>query len=698
MKSRFPGWLLAIGCCLLAVLSQAQAQDIFSSSNQDSAFSTSVDNEFLPVDRAFHAYAWHDDERVYVGMRSKPGYYLYRHRFGLESRQPGIAFGALQIPPGEFKQDPYLGDVHVFHDQVEISAPLPDGADFDPKTSIPVTLSFQGCAVAGLCYPPEHWALTARAGPPPAAYTDASDDAEASPIVSSVPGVEDNRDPFSASDADKPLSNAVATDDTSLAPASKPMPPVAEAAPPFAADADRRFHSRLGEGIGLGTLGLFLLAGLGLTFTPCVLPMLPILTSIIVGQNARHGRALVLSASYVAGMAVTFTLLGTLMGVFGASLNLQARLQSGWVLVPFALLFVLFAMAMFGAFDLRLPGGLSQRVNAWQDRLRRSGPSGLAVAGALSVLVVSPCVSAPLAGALVFISSTGDMLGGALALLSLGLGMGIPLIVVGTFGGQWLPRTGAWMNGVKAVFGVMLLGVAIWLIERLLPAPAALLLWGALTLGCALALGPLRSVSAPDTAFRSSSAPDAALRSTSAPAALERKPRGWQLLRQTGGWVLLVWGAAMIWGAAQGSSNPLRPLARPSAGVTSEASGLTFQTVTRLDQLEAALASARAAGRPAMVDVSADWCISCKIMERTVFPEPAVAERLTDFTLIRADVTQDAATSRELLEHFGLFGPPGLLFFNDGKELKRARIQGEVDSQALIEHLEKVQRLIRGSS
>jgi thiol:disulfide interchange protein DsbD len=670
-----------LGYCLLAAIASAQAQDSPAPSNQ-AAFAARGGNEFLPVDQAFHAYAWHDDERVYVGIRNQPGYYLYRHRFGLESRQPGITLGPLRTPPGQFKQDQYLGDVHVFYDQVEISAPLAGSDDFVPGAPIPITLSFQGCADAGLCYPPEHWTLTAKAGPPPAAYRDASSDAKASPILSPASGPEATRDPFSASPGDEPLSNSAAVPEASISetsileasipetsrPTVAPSPDSAsESSALPIATADGQFQSLLREGLGASTLGLFFLAGLGLTFTPCVLPMLPILTSIIVGQSARRGRALLLSTSYVIGMVSTFTLLGTLMGVFGASLNLQARLQSGWILIPFALLFVLFAIAMFGAFDLRLPNGISQRVDTWQGRLQRSGPLGLAAAGALSVLVVSPCVSAPLAGALVFISSTGDALGGALALLALGAGMGVPLILVGTFGGQWLPRTGAWMKGIKALFGVMLLGVAIWLVERLLPAPAVLLLWGALTLGCALALG-----------------------------ALDRQiGGGWSRVRQAAGWVLLVWGVAMIWGAAQGSGDPLRPLSGSNAETSSETSKPTFRTINRLDQLESALASARASGRPVMVDVSADWCISCKVMEQTVFPAPAVAERLADFTLIRADVTQDTAASRALLEHYQLFGPPALLFFADGTELRQARIQGEVDAEALTRHLDAVKRLAR---
>ncbi|MGM8931353.1 protein-disulfide reductase DsbD [Salinicola halophyticus] len=699
MKSRLYSLILTLGCCLMAALGPAQAEDVFSAAG-DSPFRSENAAEFLPVDEAFHAYAWHDSKRVYIGIRNQPGYYLYRQRLALESDQPEITLGPLEAPSGQFKHDQYLGDVHVFYDQVEISAPLTGQEQRNPNQPISITLSFQGCADAGLCYPPEHWRLTARPGPAPAAYRDASSEAMASPIGTSE--ADTANDPFSTRETSQALSNpAVEAFETmpSASMTSASMTLAGDVEPLSSASADGQFQSLLRAGIDPSTLGLFFLAGLGLTFTPCVLPMLPILTSIIVGQNARRRRALTLSLSYVTGMAVTFMLLGTLMGLFGASLNLQARLQSAWVLAPLALLFALFAAAMFGLFDLRLPNGLNQRVDAWQARLQRSGPLGLASAGALSVLVVSPCVSAPLAGALVFISTTSDALGGAMALLALGLGMGAPLVVAGTFGTQWLPRAGGWMTGIKALFGVMLLGVAIWLVERIVPGPVALLLWGVLTLGCALALGPLRArpttrfFSAPDAALGSSSAPDAAPRSFSAPdAAPVGRFRGGSLIRQTAGWVLLVWGVAMVWGAAQGGSDPLRPL--PAAVSTSSPDAAPrFETVSNLDQLEAALAAADRAGRPAMVDVSADWCISCKVMERDVFPRPAVAQRLAGFTLIRADVTRDAPASRRLLEHYDLFGPPGLLFFAHGKELPRARVQGEVDARALIQHLDAVAQL-----
>ncbi|MCE3027476.1 protein-disulfide reductase DsbD [Salinicola sp. DM10] len=686
--------LLIITLCLLTSL--AQAQSPFSSPRDTSPFASAETAEFLPVTEAFHAYAWHDAERVYVGLRARPGHYLYRQRFALADAN-GEALTPLTIPPGTFKQDPYLGPVHIFRDTVVLSAPLPRSADRASDTPLALTLSFQGCADAGLCYPPEHWRLTARAGGAPAAFTDASDDAQASPLAANGDRDADPRALFAApSRADSsPLSDSLPQADplpqanarpqadpfsdqtpgSDIAPSGQPTnhtasnQPAAEpggsakdigdGALPLSADA--RFQTLLGQGLGLGTLALFFLAGVGLTFTPCVLPMLPILTAIIVGQNASRRRALGLSLSYVAGMAATFTLLGTLMGLFGASLNLQARLQSAWVLVPLALLFAAFAAALFGAFELRLPSRLRQGADAWQQRLQRSGPLGLAAAGALSVLVVSPCVSAPLAGALVFISTTGDVLGGALALLALGLGMGLPLVVAGTFGARLLPRAGAWMNGVKALFGVLLLSLAIWLLARLLPGPVTLLLWALLALACALALGALDL----------------------------RTPPGWPRLRQAAGWLLLVWGVALAWGAAQGGGDPLRPLASGAGSPTPGSSAAAqFTTVTNNAQLQAALDAAQRDGRPVMLDVSADWCIACQVMEHQVFPAPAVAERLAGFTLIRADVSADSAASRALLSHYGLFGPPALLFFDGGGERRAARIQGEIDAVALAAHLD----------
>ncbi|SDM72527.1 thiol:disulfide interchange protein DsbD [Franzmannia pantelleriensis] len=606
MNSRFTlrtvlAWFMLM---LLPALAQAQWFSSGGSSSRD----------FLPVHEAFEASAWLDEDSLYVGMQSADDYYLYRHRFEIESLDDDVSLGEPVIPPGEAHSDEFFGDVYVFYQPVVVEIPLENGR----PESLSLALTFQGCADAGLCYPPERITLEAMPGSPPAVFA-----------------------------------NAQASGDGSAGTATTA---------PNLQSADGRFSALLADASPLLMVGLFFLAGLGLTFTPCVLPMVPILSSIIVGQNPSRGRAFVLSASYVAGMAATYATVGVLMGLFGAGLNLQAQLQSAPVLIGFSALFVAFALAMLGAFNLRLSPRLAGRVDAWQARAQRSGPPGLALAGALSVLVVSPCVSAPLAGALVFISTTGDALLGGAALLALALGMGIPLLLVGTFGTTLMPRTGAWMNGVKIAFGVLLLWVAIWLIERLLPPAVALLLWSALAIGTALALGALRL--------------DA--------------PRGWPQLRQGAGLMLLIWGIALVIGAARGAQDPLRPLATPP-GVMAERSGTELPTpvsVSRLDDFQAALADASREGRPVFVDVTADWCISCKQMERSVYP--SAANQLAGFQRIQIDVTDTTAESRELLDHFGLFGPPSLLFFDGEQEIRDARILGEVGRRDFAQHLDQL--------
>jgi len=576
--------------------------------------------DFLPVEEAFSPQAWIDGDRLMVGIEAADGYYLYRHRLSISTDSSEVTLGEPVLPAGTFKKDEFLGEVYVFHDRVTFPVPIKDPGDAD---SIDVTLHYQGCAEAGLCYPPQQVELTALPGSAPAAFAP----------------------PSSSPQEDTTESAETAPEASSLT------------------SEDGQFSNLLQDASPALVLGLFFLAGLGLTFTPCVLPMMPILASIIVGQRPSRLRAFALSGSYVTGMALTYAGVGVLMGLFGAGLNLQARLQSPAVLIPFAALFVVFALAMFSVFQLRLPARLTQRLDAWQDRAQQSGPLGLALAGALSVLVVSPCVSAPLAGALVFISSTGDAAMGGLGLLALALGMGVPLLIVGTFGATLLPRSGAWMQHVKSAFGVLLLGVAIWLVERLLPGPLTLLLWGALAIGSALALGALRF----------------------------DHPKGLARLGQAGGLMLLAWGLTLVVGAAGGAEDPLRPLAwqtnTAATNASQPAASPRFTTVTGLAGLNAELDRAARSGQPAFVDVSADWCISCKIMEHDVFPDPQVAARLDDFYRIRVDVTESNAESRALLERFELFGPPSLLFFNAGKEIRDARIQGEVEAAPFADHL-----------
>ncbi|WP_422101934.1 protein-disulfide reductase DsbD [Vreelandella sp.] len=616
---------LLLVLCWLPLLAHGQW---FSSSNQ---------NDFLPVMEAFQPTAWHDGDTLSIGVDIADDYYLYRHQLAVRSQQDSVGLEAPNIPDGTFTNDEFMGDVYIFRDQLVFEVPL--SAPYSGPISIELT--FQGCADAGLCYPPERVTLEAAQTSPPSAFANGLSEFEQSAANTANP-------------SPTPASSSEATQAAFAAPESE----------------DSRFRALITETSVPLALGLFFLAGIGLTFTPCVLPMIPILSSIVVGQNPTKPRAFILSASYVMGMALTYALVGVLMGLFGAGLNLQAHLQSAPVLITFALLFSLFALAMFGAFDLRMSPRIASKVDAWQARAQRSGPLGLAVAGALSVLVVSPCVTAPLAGALVFISSTGDAAMGGAVLFALGLGMGLPLLLVGTFGATLLPRSGGWMNGVKVAFGLLLLGVAIWMIERLTPPSISLLLWAALAIGSALALGALNT--SPSS--------------------------GWAKARQTAGLMLLAWGVALVLGAAQGGSNPLRPLSSTSSNASHATPAPIFQEVSSLSELQTALDQASQGGKPVFAHFTAEWCISCKVMEREVYPTPDVATALNDFQLIAVDVTETNAQSRELLDHYNLFGPPSLLLFDQGIEVREARIQGEVTAQGLTQHLDAFKRWQLGNA
>ncbi len=428
-------------------------------------------------------------------------------------------------------------------------------------------------------------------------------------------------------------------------------------------------------------IALFFLAGLGLTFTPCVLPMLPILTGVVLRGQIGGTRGFALSSVYVVSMALCFALLGALMGMFGAELNIQARLQSPWVLVPFAAFFALFALAMFGLFEMRLPQFISGPLNTLSSKTSGGSLLGAALLGVFSSLLVSPCVSAPLAAALLYISASGDAVGGGLKLLALGLGMGAPLVLFATGGGSILPKSGAWMVAVRNGFGVLLLAVALWLLDRVLPEQITLMLWGALAAGVAIQLGTLEF----------------------------SKKSTMQKMAQLLGLALLIYALSAWVGALQGQTNPLQPLGQPnstSAGVfnnsvsslnsSTPASGPAWQTITAVTALQAQLEQAKQAGQPAVVDWYADWCISCKIIERNVLEHPQVRELFAqgNYQLLRLDITENTAEHRALLNQFKLFGPPVIQFFaEDGSELEQLRVVGEVDAVEFIERLQQAAAL-----
>lgn len=423
------------------------------------------------------------------------------------------------------------------------------------------------------------------------------------------------------------------------------------------------------EGWSWNSLLLFFLAGVGLTFTPCVLPMLPILSGVVLRGQVGGLRGLALSLAYVLPMAACFALLGALMGLFGASLNLQARLQSAWVLVPFSLFFVVFALAMFGLFELKLPRALNDRLDRVAGKTKGGSLLGAAVLGVVSSLLVSPCVSAPLAGALLYISASGDALGGALKLFALGLGMGAPLLLVATGGAAWLPKSGPWLVTVKNAIGVLLLGLAIGLLSRVLPGQVTLLLVGLLAAGVALFLGALEFI--------------------------VKTPR--QRLAQLLGLLLLVYALACWYGALSGQSDPLRPLPTTSTGGTAVAtSSDTWQTIDSPAELDRVLAEAKAAGQPLVLDWYADWCISCKVIEHEVLNAPNVLPLLKEYRLVRFDITRSIAEQRALLDRYQLFGPPALLFFAaNGNENTAARVVGETNAGEFAEHLQRIRADLR---
>ncbi|KDD67078.1 thiol:disulfide interchange protein [Pseudomonas mandelii PD30] len=411
-------------------------------------------------------------------------------------------------------------------------------------------------------------------------------------------------------------------------------------------------------------LALFFLAGLGLTFTPCVLPMLPILSGVVLRGQVGGLRGFNLSLAYVLPMAICFALLGALMGMFGAQLNLQARLQSAWVLVPFAMFFALFALAMFGVFELKLPHAISSRLDRIAGRTEGGSLWGAAVLGVVSSLLVSPCVSAPLAGALLYISASGDALGGGLKLFMLGLGMGAPLLLVATGGAAWLPKSGPWLIYVKNAIGVLLLGLAIGLLSRVLPGQITLLLIGLLAGGVGLFMGALEFVYKPP-----------------------RKRLG-QLL----GMFLLFYALACWYGAFSGQTDPLNPIGQPRTVTGNEQpqNTSTWQTISTPADLDRVLAEAKSSGTPLLLDWYADWCISCKVIEHEVLNDAKVVERLKGYRLIRFDITASNAEQRALLDRYKLFGPPALMFFGkDGVEHADVRVIGEINATDFAERVAK---------
>jgi thiol:disulfide interchange protein DsbD len=533
-------------------------------------------DQFLEPDAAFKFSArMADPQTVAVSFDIADGYYMYRERFKFSA--DGATLGAPLIPPGKVKFDEtFQKDVETYRKSVTITIPVQGSGPFTLK------VSSQGCADAGLCYAPQ----------------DAS---------------------------------------MQLAVAGGAAPPAtAASAPPSDMGG---IASVLKGGQLLVIVPAFILLGLGLAFTPCVLPMVPILSSIIVGEGAgaRRSRGFVLSVAYSLGMAIVYTALGVAAGLVGEGLS--AALQNPWVLGAFGLLIVAMALSMFGFYDLQLPGALQTRLAGASGRQSSGKLAGVFAMGAISALIVGPCVAAPLAGALVYISQTRDVVIGGAALFAMAAGMSIPLLLVGLSAGSLLPRAGMWMDAVKKFFGVLMLAMALWLVSPVLPPLLQMLGWSALLLGYAAWL--LR----------------APRRSASTALAL----------------LFAVLGLAQLAGAATGGRDPLAPLA--TLGIGMPAHGLAFTRVRNVAELDAALA--KLGGKTAMLDFYADWCVSCKEMEKLTFVDPKVQAQLANTVLLQVDVTANNADDKAMLKRFGLFGPPGIILFNAaGQEIPDSRVIG----------------------
>ena len=590
------------------------------------------------------------------------GYYLYRDKFRFRAADgSGAALGEAGLPKGELKDDEYFGPMEVYYGSVAALVPVARAA----AGELAVDITYQGCADAGLCYPPITRTVSLLL---PAALADdspgpGSGASSLSGSAGGAGGADGSQSQFRAGGStggDTAIASVLPGPGTAgvtpIVPAL-PGPGAAGAAAIELPEQDRVATALMSGNRWLVILSLFG-AGLLLTFTPCVLPMVPILTSIVLGQGAGRGgdggmstrRAFMLSLVYVLAMALTYTVAGVLAGLLGA--NLAAAFQDPWIVSAFALVFVLLSLSMFGFYDLQVPASWQAGLAAASHRQRGGTYAGVAVMGSLSALIVGPCIAAPLAGVLIYIGRTGDPVLGGVALFALGMGMGVPLLVAGVSAGKLLPKAGAWMNAVKAVFGVMLLAVAIYLLERVVPESVALLLWATLFIVCAIYMGALDSL-APDSG-------------------------GWRRLWKGAGLVTLVYGVLVMVGVAGGGGDLFRPLAGivPVAG---EGAGheLEFRPVKGVDGLNAELGPAAARGQVVMVDYYADWCVSCKEMERFTFSDPAVQAALSDVLLLQTDVTANDAADRALLAQYGLFGPPAILFFGpDGRERRELRVVG----------------------
>jgi len=575
-------------------------------------------SEFPPPEEVFFPDVFPvDGNTVEVGIRIEPGFYIYKHRITAKSLSPDAQAGQLELPKGKLKYDEFFGESEVYYDEVigrlAIARATPDAMDLE------LEVGYQGCADGGLCYLPQTEVITVSL---PAAK-----------VVSDL---------------------AVAAAPSGGAPAA----PVSEQA--------RLAQIITGSSLWVAA-GVFFLAGLGLAFTPCVLPMVPILSGIIAGEgdDVSPMRGFTLALSYVMGMAIIYT--GAGVAAAAAGMQLQATFNQPWILILFAGVFVLLALGMFGAYDLQMPSAVQSKLAGISGKQKSGTMIGAFIMGALSALVVTACVAPALIAALTVMAQSGDMVRGGAALFAMSMGMGAPLLLVGAAQGKLLPKAGPWMVAIKGAFGFMMLGLAIWMLSRILPGTVTLALWAVLTFMAGVFMGGL-------TTFGPEASP------------AQKMGKGFGVLA-------MIWGAFMVLGAVTGGSNPLQPLASvsfggPGGATVASHDELPFQRIKTVADLDREIAAASAEGKSVMLDFYADWCVSCKEMEAFTFTDEHVHAALSNTVWLQADVTANDAEDKVLLDRFGVFGPPTIIFFGtDGQQRHGYEVVGYMKAETFAEHV-----------
>ncbi|HAS6390790.1 TPA: protein-disulfide reductase DsbD [Vibrio vulnificus] len=571
--------------------------------NQNSSFA-SGSNDFVPVDQAFPFNYFQQDHRITLDWQVKEGYYLYQQRLSFSAEN--VVLGDIQMENGQPYRDEFFGDVNIYTNPLFVNIPM---QDWQPGAKLIV--QYQGCAKAGFCYPPETRVIDITS------FTN-GDMAPATTLAQTA----------------SPL-------DTSTANTSTPQPLTEQ--------------DQLASGLADNwwTPLLFLALGVGLAFTPCVLPMYPILTSIVLGSGKlSQRRALGLSLVYVQGMALTYTLLGLV--VASAGLQFQAAMQHPYVLIGLSILFVTLALSMFGVYTLQLPSSVQTWLNNLSNKQQGGSSAGVFAMGAISGLVCSPCTTAPLSGALLYVAQSGDLLTGGVALYALAMGMGIPLILVAVFGNKLLPKAGGWMDRVKTLFGFVLLAAPIFLLERILPEMWSTALWSALGIA---AFGWLYHV---------------------------------KNSLEFGGWKQSAVGIIAVLGLFA-SAQPALNYWFADSTQQAQTSEVSFIKIRNVEELQQQLALAKQAKKPVMLDFYADWCVACKEFEKYTFHDPAVAAQLKQFVLLQADVTRNQAQDIELLQAQQVLGLPTIDFWDaQGNPVLNARLTGFMQAAPFLEHIQRI--------